>query len=110
MSNPSAALSATIADEFRRCGLRHIIVAPGSRSTPLALAMAAEGTLQTHVVLDERSAAFTALGVGSASGVPAAVVTTSGTAAAEVHAAVVEAHHGQVPLLVCTADRPPELQ
>ena len=60
--------------------------------------------------LDERSAAFTALGIGLASGAPAVVVTTSGTAAAELHAAVVEADLARVPLVVCTADRPPELR
>ena len=90
--------------------MRHAVVCPGSRSTPLALAVAAEPRLALHVRLDERSAGFTALGIGMATGLPAVVVVTSGTAAAELHAAVVEADLARVPLLVCTADRPPELR
>lgn len=105
-----ARLCATFVDEWARCGVRHALVAPGSRSTPLVLALAADGRIELAVRLDERSAAFAALGAGLASGRPALLVTTSGTAAAEVHAAVVEAHQAAVPLIVCTADRPPELQ
>ena len=88
----------------------HAVVCPGSRSTPLALAVAAEPRLTLHVRLDERSAGFTALGIGMATGRPAVVVVTSGTAAAELHAAVVEADLARIPMLVCTADRPPELR
>lgn len=109
MSNQPAALSATLVDEWVRNGLRHAVVAPGSRSTPLALALLADHRISTEIVLDERSAGFCALGIGLATGVPALVVTTSGTAAVELHPAVVEAHLAQVPLVVCTADRPPEL-
>jgi len=105
-----AAFAATLVDEWVRAGVRHAVVCPGSRSTPLALAVASEPALALHVRLDERSAAFTALGIGMATGLPAVVVVTSGTAAAELHAAVVEADLGRVPLLVCTADRPPELR
>jgi 2-succinyl-5-enolpyruvyl-6-hydroxy-3-cyclohexene-1-carboxylate synthase len=83
---------------------------PGSRSTPLALALAEDGRISVHVHLDERAAAFVALGIGLASEVPAVLLCTSGTAAANLHPAVVEAHQARVPLLVCTADRPPELQ
>ncbi len=90
--------------------MAHAVVCPGSRSTPLVVALAAHPAMAVHVRLDERSAAFTALGIGRASGQPALVVTTSGTAAAELHAAVVEAHLGGVPLIACTADRPPELR
>ncbi len=90
--------------------MAHAVVCPGSRSTPLALAVAAEPRIRLHVRLDERSAGFTAVGIGAATGLPALVVVTSGTAAAELHAAVVEADLGRVPLLVCTADRPPELR
>lgn len=104
-----AAYAATLADEWARNGVAHAIVSPGSRSAPLALALAAEPRITVHVRLDERSAAFTALGIGLATGRPAVTVTTSGTAAAELHAAVVEADLASVPLLVCTADRPPEL-
>ena len=85
------------------------VVCPGSRSTPMALALAAGG-LRVHVRLDERSAGFYALGLSLATGQPTVVCTTSGTAAAELHPSVLEAHHSCVPLLVCTADRPPELQ
>lgn len=105
------AASAVVAmvDEWVRAGVRHAVVCPGSRSTPLALGLAADGRIAVHVRLDERSAAFVALGIGLAGAGPAVLVTTSGTAAAEVHAAVVEAHQAHVPLLVCTADRPAEL-
>jgi len=103
-----AAFAATLVDEWLRAGISEVVVAPGSRSTPLALAVDA-APLRVHVHLDERSAAFYALGLALATGRPAPVVVTSGTAAAELHPAVVEAHHAAVPLLVCTADRPAEL-
>src|ERR1700730_4599673 len=105
-----AAFAATLVDEWVRAGIRHAVIAPGSRSTPLTLALASDGRLQLHVVLDERSAGFVALGLGLAEGWPALVVTTSGAAAVALHPAVVEAHHAGVPLIAVTADRPPELQ
>ena len=108
-----AAFAAVVVDEWARAGVTDAVVCPGSRSTPLliALAEAAEqGVFRLHSVLDERSAGFYALGLGMASGLPAPVVTTSGTAAVELHPAVVEAHHSGVPLLAVTADRPAELQ
>ncbi len=105
-----AAFAATLVDELVRGGVVHAVVCPGSRSTPLALALAAHTGMAVHVRLDERSAGFTALGLGVATGHPAVVLTTSGTAAAELHAAVVEADLAGVPLVVSTADRPPELQ
>ncbi len=108
-ADTQAAFAATLADEWARGGLRHAVVCPGSRSTPMALALAAHPGVEVHVRLDERSAAFTALGVGMATGRPALVLTTSGTAAVELHAAVVEADRAGVPLVACTADRPPEL-
>jgi 2-succinyl-5-enolpyruvyl-6-hydroxy-3-cyclohexene-1-carboxylate synthase len=109
-ADTQAAFAATVVDEWVRCGVAHAVVCPGSRSTPLAVALAGRPEVRLHVRLDERSAAFTALGIGKASGVPAVVLTTSGTAAAELHAAVVEADLTGVPLLACTADRPPELR
>ena len=101
-----------LVDEWGRAGVTDAVACPGSRSTPLLVALAEaaeEGRLRLHVFLDERAAGFFALGLGLASDVPAPVVTTSGTAAVELHPAVVEAHHAGVPMLVVTADRPAEL-
>src|SRR5690606_27850812 len=105
-----ATFAATLVDEWVRAGVTDAVVCPGSRSTPLALALAAEPAVRLHVHLDERSGAFYALGLGLATRRPAVVLTTSGTAAAELHPAVVEADLAAVPLLACTADRPPELR
>jgi 2-succinyl-5-enolpyruvyl-6-hydroxy-3-cyclohexene-1-carboxylate synthase len=104
-----ASFVATLVDEWVRAGVTDAVVAPGSRSTPLIVTLAAEARIAVHVVLDERSAGFWALGLGLARGRPAVVVTTSGTAAAELHPAVIEAHQAGVPLLAVTADRPAEL-
>jgi len=104
-----ATFAATLVDEWIRWGVTDAVVCPGSRSTPLALALAARPELTLHVRLDERGAGFFAVGLGLATGRPALVCTTSGTAAAELHPAVVEAYHAGVPLIACTADRPPEL-
>ncbi len=106
----NAAFARTLVDEWARAGLTTAAVAPGSRSTPMALALAADPRVRVHVFLDERSAGFFALGAAKASGRPAAVLCTSGTAAAHLHGAVLEARHARVPLLVCTADRPSELR
>jgi 2-succinyl-5-enolpyruvyl-6-hydroxy-3-cyclohexene-1-carboxylate synthase len=100
---------ATLLDEWSAAGVSRVVLAPGSRSTPMALAVAADARFDLQVVHDERVAAFIALGVGL-SGTPAVLVCTSGTAAANFHPAVVEAGLSGVPLIVCTADRPPELR
>ena len=104
-----ATFCATLVDEWVRDGVRHAVVCPGSRSTPLALALAAHAGLEVHVHHDERSGGFLALGLARGTAEPTVVLTTSGTAAVELHPAVVEADLARVPLLVCTADRPPEL-
>ncbi len=104
-----ATFAATLVDEWVQGGITDAVVCPGSRSTPLALALASRPELTLHVKLDERSAAFFAIGLALATGRPPIICTTSGTAAAELHPAVVEAHQAGVPLIVCTADRPPEL-
>lgn len=108
--NPSTALACVLVDELARAGVTDAVLAPGSRSAPLAMALHAEARIRLHVEIDERSAAFLAVGLAKAGGRPAAVVSTSGTATANFHPAVVEADHARVPLLVLTADRPPELR
>jgi 2-succinyl-5-enolpyruvyl-6-hydroxy-3-cyclohexene-1-carboxylate synthase len=111
--NPSTAFGSAFSDELIRCGLREVVIAPGSRSTPLAMAFFEHdrrGRLRLHMRIDERSASFTALGLAKASRRPVAILCTSGTAAANFHPAVIEADEAGVPLLLLTADRPPELR
>lgn len=108
-SDVQATFVATLFDEWCRSGLRDVVVCPGSRSTPLSLAAAERDELTIHVRIDERSAGFFAIGRSLATGRPVAIVVTSGTAAAELHAAVAEADLANVALLVLSADRPPEL-
>ncbi len=110
IGDTSASFCATLVDEWVRLGVRHAVVAPGSRSTPLAVQLAARTEIAVHLFHDERSASFAALGIGEESGNPAVLLCTSGTAAAHFHGAVVEAHQSNVPVIVCTADRPPELR
>ena len=104
-----ATFCATVVDEWIALGMTHAVICPGSRSTPLALALAARPEVQLHIRLDERSAAFVALGASRALAVPVPILVTSGTAAAELHAAVAEADLSGISLLVVTADRPAEL-
>jgi 2-succinyl-5-enolpyruvyl-6-hydroxy-3-cyclohexene-1-carboxylate synthase len=109
----SAALAGVVVDELVRGGVTETVLSPGSRSAPFALALHAAdraGRLRLHVRIDERSAGFLALGLAKASGRPVPVVCTSGTAVANLHPAVLEAHHAGVPLLALTADRPAELR
>jgi 2-succinyl-5-enolpyruvyl-6-hydroxy-3-cyclohexene-1-carboxylate synthase len=109
VGDANATACATLVDEWIRCGVSHAVVAPGSRSTPLAIALAERDELAVHVVHDERVAAFVALGLGL-DGIPAVVLCTSGTASVNFHPAVVEAGLSDVPMIVATADRPPELR
>jgi 2-succinyl-5-enolpyruvyl-6-hydroxy-3-cyclohexene-1-carboxylate synthase len=97
-------------DELARCGLRDACTSPGSRSTPLVLSLVGEGRLRCHSHVDERCAGFFAVGLAKASYLPVAVTCTSGTAVANLLPAVVEAHEARVPLIVLSADRPPELR
>jgi 2-succinyl-5-enolpyruvyl-6-hydroxy-3-cyclohexene-1-carboxylate synthase len=97
-------------DELARCGLEHACTSPGSRNTPILLSLVREPRIRTWSHIDERCSAFFALGAAKAGGRPVAVTCTSGTAAANYLPAVVEARHARVPLIVLTADRPPELR
>ena len=111
--NPSTAFATVVVDELIRCGVREAVLAPGSRSAPLAMALAAAdraGRLRLHVRIDERTAGFLAIGLIRGTGLPVPVVTTSGTAVANLHPAVLEASHSGLPLIVLSADRPPELR
>ncbi|MEZ4564594.1 MAG: 2-succinyl-5-enolpyruvyl-6-hydroxy-3-cyclohexene-1-carboxylic-acid synthase [Thermomicrobiales bacterium] len=102
--------SATLLDSAVQSGLHHVVICPGSRSTPLALAAALHPVLKTYVLIDERSAAFFALGMARQLGEPVALICTSGTAAANFAPAVIEACLSRIPLIVLTADRPAELR
>jgi 2-succinyl-5-enolpyruvyl-6-hydroxy-3-cyclohexene-1-carboxylate synthase len=106
----NATFCATFVDEWVRAGVTDAVVCPGSRSAPMAIALANDERIRVHVHHDERSGAFMALGLGRATGRPAVVLTTSGTAAVELHPAIVEADLDRVPLLAVTADRPSELR
>ena len=109
-TNRNTALASALVEELARCGMRHAVLSPGSRSTPLAVALWRQPAIEVSVIVDERSAGFFALGAGQATRRPVAVLCTSGTAAANLHPAVAEADEAGVPLLLLTADRPPELR
>ena len=109
-ANRNTALASAMIEELARCGVRRAAISPGSRSTPLAVALWRQPAIEATVVLDERSAGFFALGTALESRIPAVVLCTSGSAAANLHPGVVEADEAGVPLIVLTADRPPELR
>jgi 2-succinyl-5-enolpyruvyl-6-hydroxy-3-cyclohexene-1-carboxylate synthase len=109
-TNRNTALASAMAEELARSGVRRAVISPGSRSTPLAVALWREPKIDVTVILDERSAGFFALGTALATGEPAVVLCSSGSAAANLHPAVVEADEASVPMIVLTADRPPELR
>src|SRR4051794_20201538 len=109
-TNANTALASAFAEELARSGLRLAVISPGSRSTPLAVALWRQPGIEVSVIVDERSAGFFALGAAQASGEPVALLCTSGTALVNYHPAVVEADESAIPLLVLSADRPPELR
>ena len=109
-TNRNTALGSALVEELARSGVRRAVVSPGSRSTPLAVALWREPTIKVEVIVDERSAGFFALGTALATRVPAVILCTSGSAAANLHPSVVEADEAGVPMIVLTADRPPELR
>jgi len=109
-TNANTALASVFAEELARSGLRLAVVSPGSRSTPLAVALWRQPKIEVAVIVDERSAGFFALGAAQATGEPVALLCTSGTALVNYHPAVVEADESGIPLLVLSADRPPELR
>ncbi len=109
VGDANATFCATLVDQWVANGVDAAFVAPGSRSTPLALALIERSEIRVEVFHDERSAGFAALGYGVATRTPAVVLCTSGTAATHFHGAVAEAGVSCVPMIVCTANRPPEL-
>ena len=109
-ANRNTAFASALVEELARAGVRHACLSPGSRSAPLARARWREPGLQTWIHVDERCSGYFALGLAQQTGQPVAVLTTSGTAAANLHPAVAEASESRTPLVVMTADRPPELR
>jgi 2-succinyl-5-enolpyruvyl-6-hydroxy-3-cyclohexene-1-carboxylate synthase len=109
-TNGNTALASAFVEELARGGLLHAVISPGSRSTPLAVALWRQPEIEVSVIVDERSAAFFALGAAQAGRQPVAMLCTSGTAAANYHPAICEADESGLPLIALTADRPPELR
>jgi 2-succinyl-5-enolpyruvyl-6-hydroxy-3-cyclohexene-1-carboxylate synthase len=109
-TNSNTALASAFVEELARGGVRLAVVSPGSRSTPLAVALWRQAEIEVSVIVDERSAAFFALGAAQATGAPVAMLCTSGTAAANYHPAICEADESALPLIALSADRPPELR
>jgi len=108
--NTNTLWSSILVETWQRLGLTTAVICPGSRSTPLTIAFAQNLKIETIPVLDERSAAFFALGIAQKTGLPTALICTSGTAGANFFPAIIEAKESQIPLLILTADRPPELR
>jgi 2-succinyl-5-enolpyruvyl-6-hydroxy-3-cyclohexene-1-carboxylate synthase len=109
-TNANTALASAFVEELARGGVRLAVISPGSRSTPLAVALWRQREIEVSVIVDERSAAFFALGAAQATGAPVAMLCTSGTAAANYHPAICEADESALPLIALSADRPPELR
>ena len=108
--NTNTLWASILAETLQRLGLTTAVICPGSRSAPLTIAFAQNNQIETIPILDERSASFFALGIAKQSGLPVALICTSGTAAANFYPAIIEARESRIPLLIFTADRPPELR
>ncbi|MEG4984291.1 2-succinyl-5-enolpyruvyl-6-hydroxy-3-cyclohexene-1-carboxylic-acid synthase [Microcoleus sp. BR0-C5] len=108
--NTNTVWASVLAETLQRLGLTTAVICPGSRSAPLTIAFAQNNKIETIPILDERSASFFALGIAKKSGFPTALICTSGTAAANFYPAIIEARESRIPLLIFTADRPPELR
>ena len=108
--NTNTVWASVLAETLQRLGLTTAVICPGSRSAPLTIAFAQNNKIETIPILDERSASFFALGIAQKLGLPAALICTSGTAAANFYPAIIEARESRIPLLIFTADRPPELR
>ena len=101
--------SRNAAEALSRLGAKHACISPGSRNTPLTIAFVEHYKIQCHSIIDERSSGFFALGLAKSTQKPVAIITTSGTATANLYPAIIEANLSRVPLLILTADRPPQL-
>lgn len=110
LTNETFAPLEVMIDEFVRAGVGHAVISPGSRNAPIAYALADRSEIRHWSVLDERQAGFFAVGMAKSIGAPVIVTCTSGTAAANLHPAIIEADHAGIPLIVLTADRPAELR
>ena len=108
--NKNIAWAVSFVKELEAGGVKHACISPGSRNTPLTWAFAQNKNIKKYINIDERSSAFFALGIAKRTGTPVALVCTSGTAAVEFYPAIVEAYQQRIPLIICTADRPPELR
>ncbi|MEG3842797.1 2-succinyl-5-enolpyruvyl-6-hydroxy-3-cyclohexene-1-carboxylic-acid synthase, partial [Microcoleus sp. herbarium14] len=108
--NTNTLWSSILAETLQRLGLTTAVICPGSRSAPLTIAFTQNHQIETIPILDERSASFFALGIAKKSGLPTALICTSGTAAANFYPAIIEARESRIALLIFTADRPPELR
>ena len=97
-------------EQITQMGVRHVCISPGSRNTSLTFAFASNKKLKKYIHIDERSSGFFALGIAKRTNQPVAIVTTSGTAVAELYPAIIEAYQQRIPLIICTADRPSYLR
>ena len=102
--------SNVLIDQLVECGVKYACVSPGSRSTPLTYAVSQNKKIKSYIIIDERTSGFFALGIAKQTKSPVLIITTSGTATAELYPAIIEAYQNRVPLIICTADRPAYLR